>query len=61
VKFLLDQIQKGTYVNKGYIAINLSERREPSTYGDTHSASLDTWQPNPKAERTELAVEDIPF
>ena len=59
VKFLLDQIESGEFVSdKGYLSMNISERRAPSEWGDTHSASLDTWKPRPKAE---LKVEDIPF
>ena len=59
VKFLLDQIENGEFVNdKGYLSMNISERRTASEWGDTHSASLDTWKPSPKAE---LKVEDIPF
>ena len=60
VKFLLDQIENGEFVNdKGYLSINIAERRTASEWGDTHSASLDTWKPpSPKAE---LKVEDIPF
>ncbi|ANS03875.1 hypothetical protein [uncultured Mediterranean phage uvDeep-CGR2-AD3-C76] len=63
VKFLLDQIESGEFVSdKGYLSMNISERRTPSEWGDTHSASLDTWKPSPKASFTsELKVEDIPF
>lgn len=31
--------------SKGYINLNISRRREPSQYGDTHSVALDTWEP----------------
>ncbi len=30
---------------KGYVNFEVSKRREPSGYGDTHSVKLDTWQP----------------
>jgi hypothetical protein len=30
---------------KGYINLNMSERKEVSQYGHTHSISLDTWKP----------------
>lgn len=30
---------------KGYINLNISERREVGQYGDTHSVKLDTWEP----------------
>jgi hypothetical protein len=63
VKFLLDQIESGEFVSdKGWLSINIAERRTASEWGDTHSASLDTWKPSPKASFTsELKVEDIPF
>ena len=66
-KFLADQVRDGEFVNKGgYIAINISERREPSEWGDTHYAVLDTFKPKakPEADATpsdELTAEDIPF
>ena len=31
---------------RGYLNLNVNKRRTPSQYGDTHSISLDTWQPN---------------
>ena len=31
---------------KGYINLNMNKRRDPSQYGQTHSLTLDTWQPN---------------
>jgi hypothetical protein len=50
----------------------MSERKEVSQYGHTHSISLDTWKPEweykpktadkpaPKQEE-EISIEDIPF
>ena len=32
---------------KGYVNLGISERREVSQYGETHTAWLDTWQPGP--------------
>ncbi len=31
---------------KGWINLNVSKRREVSQYGQTHSISVDTWQPD---------------
>jgi hypothetical protein len=31
---------------KGYIAFDIVERKEPGQYGDTHSIVLDDWQPS---------------
>lgn len=36
----------------GYINFELKEKREPDQYGNTHSLSLDTWQPKAAGERT---------
>ena len=44
-KFLSDQLASGEFVSeKGYLSINLKERRTPSDWGDTHFAELDTWR-----------------
>ena len=32
--------------DKGYITLCVTERRQPSQYGDTHCVWLDRWQPN---------------
>jgi hypothetical protein len=29
---------------RGYVNLNISERREESKFGDTHSVSLDAWK-----------------
>ena len=31
---------------KGYVNLGVSERKEVSQYGETHTAWLDTWQPD---------------
>ena len=31
---------------KGYVNLGISERREVSQYGETHTAWLDTWSPD---------------
>lgn len=35
---------------KGYLNLNISLRKTPGQYGDTHSVSLDTWKPKTKDE-----------
>jgi hypothetical protein len=66
-EFLAAQIASGEYVSKsGYLAINLSERRAPSEWGDTHYAALDTWKPSADTAQTpekdaKPTSEDIPF
>jgi len=48
---------------KGYINFDVSKRREPSSYGDTHSVKLDTWQPTRQDRPTAAPVDadDVPF
>lgn len=41
---------------KGYINLNISPRRDVGKYGETHSVYLDTYQPKPKADDS-----DVPF
>lgn len=38
---------------KGFINLDVSERREPSQHGDTHSVALDTWKPKQDGQRRE--------
>ena len=35
---------------KGYVNLAMNRRREPSTYGQTHSLVIDTWQPQPQGQ-----------
>ncbi|MDD7984282.1 hypothetical protein PQO01_04890 [Lentisphaera marina] len=30
---------------KGYVNLNMNKRRQPSQYGQTHSLTIDTWEP----------------
>ena len=55
---------------RGYINMNVTRRKTPSERGDTHSISLDTWQPTkqpgqaaPAATRPAPADRDssVPF
>jgi hypothetical protein len=60
IDWLKDQLESGEHVSeKGYISINVIERRAPSEYGQTHYLSLDTWKPSPKGGKK--ALEEIPF
>lgn len=51
--------------DKGYINLEIRERKEVGQYGDTHSVSLDTWKPTPRdtgAHHSDpLTDSDIPF
>ena len=62
---------------KGYVNLGISERKEVSRYGETHTIWLDTWQPDdskaaprqpssPRREADEVATvqpadQDVPF
>jgi hypothetical protein len=46
--------------SKGYINLTVSRRREPGTYGDTHSVLLDTWEPRPR-EASHAPGDEPPF
>ncbi len=57
---------------RGYVNLTLSQRREPGQYGDTHSVTLDTYEPKAKSDATGFAddmeaaaqaitADDIPF
>lgn len=35
----------------GYVNLVIQERKRPGQYGDTHSVSLDTYTPKPRASR----------
>lgn len=37
---------------KGYLNLEVTKRKEPGTYGDTHAVKLDTWQPKAKPDAT---------
>jgi|TARA_R110000824_G_scaffold88190_3_gene216960 hypothetical protein len=68
IAWLQEQAETGEHVNaRGYLSLVVSERRQPSEYGDTHSVSLDTWkpktdpQPGTAGPSRPLKIEDIPF
>lgn len=45
---------------KGYITFGMTERREPSQYGDTHSLWLDTWKPKEGGQRSAPRANSTP-
>jgi hypothetical protein len=71
VSFRADKLQAFMDANKnakGYVNLDVSKRREVGQYGETHSAVLDTWQPNqsaqqPRTTRAETPAEsdDVPY
>ena len=55
---------------RGYVNLTVSARKEPGKFGDTHSVTLDTYEPKPKDTLPERALagpmepvtdDDIPF
>lgn len=49
VENIIDELNK--HVNsKGYINLEITERKEVGKYGETHSVKVDTWEPKPKYE-----------
>ncbi len=46
---------------KGYVNLNMGKRREEGKYGETHSITLDTWEPKSAPnERQEQRREEPP-
>lgn len=58
-----------THANaRGYVNLKIGSRREVGQYGDTHTVTVDTWEPSgaavgPKAvpPPKPIGVDDIPF
>lgn len=46
---------------KGYVNLEIKERRETDQYGNTHYIEVDTWQPNSTAQPQELGNDNLPF
>jgi hypothetical protein len=53
---------------KWYINFNLNERKEVGKFGETHSMTIDTWTPTPKASEghnkphdSSTNILDVPF
>ena len=39
------EVLKQNLNSKGYVNLNMNQRRTPSQYGQTHSLTIDTWEP----------------
>jgi len=56
---------------KGYINLNLNERKEIGKYGETHSMTVDTWKPQSQGisqseaqsvfPDSKVSLDDVPF
>lgn len=58
---IIEEIKKHTNA-KGYINLELNPRKEVGKYGETHSVSVDTWEPKQHAEpATADEPNDLPF
>lgn len=65
----LDDLASCNLSDKGYIRLNMSKRKEPDAYWNTHYIVENDWQPDqtkskPKEEVRkvdEISVEDFPF
>lgn len=58
---IIAEIQKHTN-SKGFINIELKERKQPDNYGNTHYAVVDTWEPTKPANEAKNEVkDDLPF
>ena len=45
---------------KGQVNLVMNKRREVSQYGQTHSLTIDTWQPTPQANPYQQAPQEPP-
>ena len=65
---LIEFIQENTN-SSGYINLDVSKRRQPDDYGNTHSIFLNDYQPAPKSEKRPASKpvnkttqeDDVPF
>ena len=63
---LIAEIQKNTN-SKGYINIEIKERKQPDNYGNTHYAVLDTYEPKQASNEAKKGLgsagpaDDLPF
>jgi hypothetical protein len=55
IKELFQKYGFTTDAGKQIIRLQLTERREPDRYGNTHSLTVNTWKPDGQKE------DDIPF
>lgn len=61
---IIKEIQEHTN-SKGYINLELKERRTEGKYGETHSVTVDTWEPKSPHENNSApakeSTDDLPF
>jgi hypothetical protein len=60
---VIAQIKANTN-SRGYFNWNIDKRREVGKYGETHSVSVDTWEPTQKTEPAKTFAKDdgdLPF
>jgi hypothetical protein len=63
VSFRADKMQEFMDANKnakGYVNLDVNKRKNVGQYGETHSAVLDTWQPNQPAQPSQPKREPLP-
>lgn len=68
ISFNKDDIKKlqENLSEKGWVNLNMIERKEVGKYGETHSISVDTWQPKEQKKSDKVKNEpvddsDLPF
>lgn len=53
------------YQGKKYINLEINEMKQPDKFGKTHTITVDTWKPEPKADAPDNSVAapetDLPF
>lgn len=60
ISFRVDEFIEFAKANKnakGYLNLSCLPRREEGQFGDTHSVTLDQWEPKPKTEESEKPAE----
>lgn len=61
---IIKELQQHTN-DKGYVNLEIKERKTAGKYGETHSVTVDTWQPNRTAENNTApakeSTDDLPF
>lgn len=47
---------------RGYVNLHMSQRRSTGRFGETHSVTLDTWEPNQSRQDADpVSGEDVPW
>lgn len=57
---VIAQIKQHTN-SKGYFNWNINERKEVGKYGETHSVTVDTWEPANQGGTGNDQRDDLPF